>query len=85
MELDGIEGLNSSFEVLKREFDFIIIDGGDLGQINEIKEWLYFADGCIAICSSGTIMDDEAKRKISLISGQEHFLGWVFNKSLKVG
>src|SRR5690606_32796922 len=64
MELDGIEGLNSSFEVLKREFDFIIIDGGDLGQINEIKEWLYFADGCIAICSSGTIMDDEAKRKI---------------------
>ncbi|HWK56116.1 MAG TPA: Wzz/FepE/Etk N-terminal domain-containing protein [Parapedobacter sp.] len=85
MELDGIDGLHSSFDVLKREFDLIIIDGGDLGKTNEIKEWLYFADGCLAVCSSGTVIDEEAKRRISLIGNQEHFLGWVFNKSLKVG
>jgi succinoglycan biosynthesis transport protein ExoP len=80
LEIQSERNLRSGFDVLKNQFDIIIIDINSLSNINLAKEWLSFTDKNIAIFEAGKSITDSDKSLIKLLKEQKGFLGWVINK-----
>lgn len=80
LETQSAQTLKSGFDVLRQEFDFILIDINSLTEINKAKEWLYFTDRSLAIFEYGHVIKDEDNDYITYIKGQPGFMGWVLNK-----
>jgi succinoglycan biosynthesis transport protein ExoP len=80
LELQSIKTLKAGFEVLREEFDLIIIDVNSLHDINLAKEWLLFTEKNIAVFQSGMSIRDTDKQFVNYIKKQPGFLGWVLNK-----
>ncbi|MBB5436385.1 uncharacterized protein involved in exopolysaccharide biosynthesis [Pedobacter sp. AK017] len=80
LELQNIKTLKAGFEVLREEFDLIIIDINSLHDINLAKEWLLFTEKNIAVFQSGCSIHDNDKQFVNYIKKQPGFLGWVLNK-----
>ncbi|SEK62491.1 exopolysaccharide transport family protein [Parapedobacter koreensis] len=80
LEMKDSQNLIAGFDVLRREFDIILIDINSLKDINKVKEWLMFVDKCIAIFASGNSIKPEDEEFISFINNEPTFMGWVLNK-----
>ncbi|WGQ11096.1 Wzz/FepE/Etk N-terminal domain-containing protein [Pedobacter gandavensis] len=80
LEMQNAKNLRAGFEVLRNEFDVIIIDVNSLHDINIAKEWLLFTEKNIAVFESGKSLEDRDKELIAYIKDQPGFLGWVLNK-----
>lgn len=85
LETQSTENIRNGFDLLKEEFDFIIIDINNLKQINNAKEWLFFTDRIIAVFEYGNVITSGEKETISYINNQPGFMGWVLNKVKEVG
>lgn len=81
LELQNLKSLKAGFDVLRKEFDIIIIDVNSLKELNIAKEWLLFAEKKIAVFEAGQVISDEDKELIEYIKGQSDFVGWVLNKT----
>ncbi|MBB2148424.1 GumC family protein [Pedobacter gandavensis] len=80
LEMQNANNLRAGFEVLREEFDVIIIDVNSLRDINIAKEWLLFTENNIAIFESGRSIEDRDKELIDYIKERPGFVGWVLNK-----
>ena len=78
LEIKDANSLIAGFEVLRKEFDMIIIDVESLQELNKAKEWLMFTDKSIGIISSGSVTDDQDH--IRYLNQLDGFMGWVLNK-----
>jgi succinoglycan biosynthesis transport protein ExoP len=80
LETQSMQNLKDGFEILRKEFDLIIIDINSLKELNRAKEWLMFTDKSLAVFEYGAVITDEDKDKISYVLDQPGFMGWVLNK-----
>ncbi|ATP56621.1 lipopolysaccharide biosynthesis protein [Pedobacter ginsengisoli] len=80
LETQSSTSLRKGFEVLKDEFDVIIIDVDGLKDLNKAKEWLLFTELNVAVFESGRSISEPQKELLSYIKGQPGFIGWVLNK-----
>lgn len=81
LETQSSTSLKKGFEVLKDEFDVIIIDVDGLKDLNKAKEWLLFTELNVAVFESGRSISEPQKELLSYIQGQPGFIGWVLNKA----
>ncbi|WP_421943939.1 exopolysaccharide transport family protein [Pedobacter sp.] len=82
LEIQSIKSLQAGFDVLKDEFDIIIVDVNALQDINIAKEWLLFTEKNIAVFESGNSLKDSSKEFVDYIKKLPGFLGWVLNKTV---
>ena len=80
LESQSSTSLRKGFEVLKEEFDVIIIDVDGLKDLNKAKEWLLFTELNLAVFESGRSISDKQKELLTYIKEQPGFIGWVLNK-----
>jgi len=80
LETQSAQNLTIGFNVLKKEFDFIVIDVNSLVEINKAKEWLSFTDKSIAVFEYGSEIHEGDKASIAYIKNHPGFMGWVLNK-----
>jgi succinoglycan biosynthesis transport protein ExoP len=80
LETQSAQNLTIGFNVLKKEFDFIVIDVNSLVEINKAKEWLSFTDKSIAVFEYGSEIHESDKTLIAYIKNHPGFVGWVLNK-----
>src|SRR5690606_28005962 len=80
LEMKDAENLVAGFEILRREFDVIIVDINSLKETNRVKEWLMFVDASISIFPFGETIKSRDAEFLSFINKQPGFLGWVLNK-----
>ncbi|TCD01991.1 lipopolysaccharide biosynthesis protein [Pedobacter frigidisoli] len=81
LESQSFHNLKSGFEILKNEFDNIIIDINSLQDLNLAKEWLLFTDKSITVFKSGNKISSDQHKLVEYIQQQENFAGWVFNQT----
>ena len=80
LEIQNERNLRSGFDLLKKEFDIVIIDIDSLLNINLAKEWLSFTDKNIAVFAAGRSLIEPDKDLIAFLKKQPGFIGWVLNK-----
>lgn len=82
LETQSIKNLKAGFDVLREEFDMIILDVNNLHDINLAKEWLLFTEKNIAVFEYGASMKDTDREFTDYIKKLPGFLGWVLNKAI---
>jgi len=82
LEMQSIKSLKAGFDVLREEFDIIIVDVNSLHDINIAKEWLLFTEKNISVFEYGKVLNDNDKEFVDYIKKLPGFLGWVLNKTL---
>lgn len=80
LEIQNERNLRTGFDILKRQFDIIIIDISGLVNINIAKEWLSFTEKSFAVFEAGKSISDTDKDLITFLKTQPGFMGWVINK-----
>ncbi|WP_442588351.1 exopolysaccharide transport family protein [Pedobacter sp. AW31-3R] len=80
LENQSSKNLKAGFEVLRNEFDLIIIDVNSLKEINIAKEWLLFTEKNIAVFEVGKTLSETDKEHLQYLKKQPGFIGWVLNK-----
>jgi succinoglycan biosynthesis transport protein ExoP len=80
LEIQNERNLRSGFDVLKKQFDIIIIDVESLTDINIAKEWLSFTEKSIAVFGAGRSLSEADKDLVLFLKKQPGFIGWVINK-----
>lgn len=81
LEMQSIKSLKAGFDILRNEFDIIIVDVNSLHDINIAKEWLLFTEKNIAIFEYGQVLHEADKEFTEYIKNLPGFLGWVLNKT----
>ncbi len=80
LEIKGSNSLAIAFEVLKKEFDVIIIDLNSLRSVNQVKEWLSFTDKSVAVFEAGRKIGARDREFMKQVDTHKGFLGWIINK-----
>lgn len=80
LELKDSNSLKAAFDVLKKQFDIIIIDLNSLRSISQVKEWLSFTDKSVAVFEAGKQIGARDKQFLSQVDNHAGFLGWIINK-----
>ncbi|SDJ57212.1 Uncharacterized protein involved in exopolysaccharide biosynthesis [Pedobacter sp. ok626] len=80
LEMQDERSLKAGFDVLKGQFDMIIIDINSLRDTNLAKEWLSFTEMNLAVFEAGKSIKDEDKEYLDLLKKSNGFLGWILNK-----
>jgi succinoglycan biosynthesis transport protein ExoP len=83
LEIQSIQNLQAGFEVLKREFDIIIVDVNSLENMNIAKEWLLFTEKNICVFEYGRSIRQNDKEFVDYVKKLPGFIGWVLNKNLE--
>jgi succinoglycan biosynthesis transport protein ExoP len=81
LEIQSVQNLQAGFEVLKRQFDIIIIDVNSLEEMNIAKEWLLFTEKNICVFESGRSIRQSDKEYVDYIKKLPGFTGWILNKN----
>lgn len=80
LELQNERSLKAGFDVLKGQFDIIIIDVNSMRETNIAKEWLSFTEKNIAVFEAGHTLRDNDKEFLSYLKSNHGFMGWILNK-----
>ncbi|PWS29225.1 lipopolysaccharide biosynthesis protein [Pedobacter yonginense] len=80
LESQSMESLKGGFEVLRKEFDIILVDVNSLRDINIAKEWLLFTEKNIAVFESGKSMASTDMKLVEYVKELPDFSGWILNK-----
>ena len=80
LEIHNIKSLKVGFEVLRKEFDIIIIDINSLHNMNIAKEWLLFTEKNVVVFEAGRSVNESDLSFIKYIKDQPGFVGWILNK-----
>lgn len=82
LEIQSAKSLASAFDLLRHEFDVIIIDSDSMEDLNRAKEWLLFADKTLAVYESGRSINEDGKEMVQALKEIDGFSGWVLNKTV---
>src|SRR5690606_9817952 len=80
LEMKDAENLVAGFEILRREFDIIIVDINSLKDINRVQERLMFDDASVAVYAFGETIKSEDTEFVTFITKQPGLLGWILTK-----
>jgi len=80
LEMRDAQNLVMGFDILKKEFDVILIDIDCVQDFNRVKEWLMFTDRSIAVFQAGDTIREANQVYIQYLNEQPGFMGWVLNK-----
>jgi succinoglycan biosynthesis transport protein ExoP len=80
LEMQNERNLKAGFEILKLQFDIIIIDINSLRDTNIAKEWLSFTEVNVGVFAAGKSITDQDRAYIDLLKKSNGFLGWILNK-----
>jgi len=80
LEIQSLKNLKAGFEVLRKEFDIIIIDINSLIDVNVAKEWLLFTEKNLAVYEAGKALSDKDRDLLVYLREQPGFMGWILNK-----
>lgn len=80
LEIQNEVSLRHGFDILRNEFDYIIIDINSLSDVNISKEWLLFTERNIAVFEYGKSIQESEYNLIRYVREQPGFIGWVLNK-----
>lgn len=80
LEMRDAQNLVMGFDILKKEFDVILIDVDCVQDFNRVKEWLMFTDRSIAVFQAGDSIRETNQVYIRYLNEQPGFMGWVLNK-----
>ena len=73
--------IRSKIELLKKNFDMVIIETEPLSLMNKAKEWIQFADNVIAVFEANQTIDQNKKIYISYLKTLgPKFIGMIMNK-----
>lgn len=80
LEMQNERSLKAGFDVLKGQFDIIIIDVNSLSETNIAKEWLSFTEKNIAVFEAGKSIGEGDREYLALLKKSNGYLGWILNK-----
>lgn len=80
LEMQNSANVRAGFDLLKNEFDIIIIDINSFRDLNIAKEWLLFTDKSVAVFKAGREMNDRDKELLNQLKTQPGFMGWIMNR-----
>ena len=67
--------------VLKHEFDIILVESSSLDTMNMAKEWNKIADRIVSVFEYGKTISAEEKEEIKYLQSTDNkYIGWVMNK-----
>ena len=81
LEIQDEGSLNDGFQLLKENFDIILVDIASMTGTNSANEWLFFTDKSIAVYKAGTSFKDNYTELASYLKKHPGFMGWVLNKT----
>jgi hypothetical protein len=80
LESQSFKSLQAGFDLLRADFDMVIIDVNSLHNMNIAKEWLLFTEMNVAVFSSGRSMNETDMELANYIKNKPGFIGWIMNK-----
>ncbi len=81
LEISTENNIRSKINLLKKNFDVIIIETEPLSLMNKAKEWIQFADKVIAVFEANQSIGQNEKLYISYLKTLgEKFIGLIMNK-----
>ena len=81
LEITGQAVIKEKLNLLKEQFDIVIIESSSLDTMNKAKEWLMFTDHCTAVFEANQSINETKKQFINFIGTLDNiFIGWVLNK-----
>lgn len=80
LELQSNKNLKAGFDILRKEFDLIIIDVNSMRDLNIAKEWLMFTEKSLVVFEVGGVISDTDRDMLDYLKEQPGLLGWVLNK-----
>lgn len=82
LELNNQAAIQTRLQLLKNEFDIILIDTSSLDTLNKSKEWMIFSDYVVPVFEVNQELSEAKKQEIgSLKKLNDKLIGWVLNKT----
>lgn len=82
LELADERQLAESIQVLKTQFDIILIETDSLAAMNKAKEWITYSDRLVAVFAAGHAISADDLSKIQYLDNLgEKFSGWVLTNT----
>jgi succinoglycan biosynthesis transport protein ExoP len=82
LELADEKYIAGRLQVLKSQFDIILIETDSLTAMNKAKEWITFSDRVVAVFAAGQSISGEDQSKIQYLNNlEDKFSGWVLTNT----
>lgn len=82
LELADEKSVGDRLQVLKTQFDIILVETDSLTAMNKAKEWITFSDRVVAVFAAGRSISDDDQSKIQYLNNLEgKFSGWVLTNT----
>jgi succinoglycan biosynthesis transport protein ExoP len=82
LELADEKYIAGRLQVLKSQFDIILIETDSLTAMNKAKEWITFSDRVVAVFAAGQSISGEDQSKIQYLNNLEgKFSGWILTNT----
>jgi uncharacterized protein involved in exopolysaccharide biosynthesis len=82
LEIADDRTVSERLQVLKTQFDIILVETDSLTAMNKAKEWITFSDRVVAVFSAGRSISDDDQSKIQYLNNlEEKFSGWVLTNT----
>lgn len=82
LELADEKSVGERLQVLKTQFDIILVETDSLTAMNKAKEWITFSDRVVAVFAAGRSISDDDQSKIQYLNNLENkFSGWVLTNT----
>lgn len=82
LELADERQLSDSIQILKTQFDIILIETDSLAAMNKAKEWITYSDRLVAVFAAGHTISADDQSKIQYLDNLgEKFSGWVLTNT----
>jgi len=73
------DGVTKIFNILRNEFDLIIVYLDAINGVSDVKEWILFTDKYLASFAAGNSLNDSDKEAIKFLNKDNKFIGWLIN------
>jgi succinoglycan biosynthesis transport protein ExoP len=82
LELADEKYIAGRLQVLKSQFDIILVETDSLTAMNKAKEWITFSDRVVAVFAAGQSISGEDQSKIQYLNNlEDKFSGWVLTNT----
>ncbi|MCF2488794.1 exopolysaccharide transport family protein [Dyadobacter sp. CY347] len=82
LELADEKSVSDRLQVLKTQFDIILVEADSLTAMNKAKEWITFSDRVVAVFAAGRSISDDDQSKIQYLNSlDDKFSGWVLTNT----
>ena len=82
LEISSEKLIGQKLQLLKCQFDIILIETDSLTAMNKAKEWITFADRVLTVFAAGRSLTESDQSKIQYLNNlDEKFSGWVLTNT----